>query len=75
MFSNNVTKFLLNMVADGKLTWNMEDEIVRDTLVCHRGEVTGAARATAAGYGAQAGCLSSDDSDAATSSEASGAVA
>jgi NAD(P) transhydrogenase subunit alpha len=42
MFSNNVTKFLLNMIADGKLTWNMQDEIVRDTLVCHRGEVTGA---------------------------------
>jgi NAD(P) transhydrogenase subunit alpha len=42
MFSHNVTKFLLNMVTDGKLTWNMQDEIVRDTLVCHRGEVTGA---------------------------------
>jgi H+-translocating NAD(P) transhydrogenase subunit alpha len=42
MFSNNLTKFLLNMVAEGKLTWNMDDEIVRDTLVCHRGEVTGA---------------------------------
>lgn len=40
MFSNNVSKFLLNMIADGKLTWNLEDQIVRDTLVCHRGEVT-----------------------------------
>jgi H+-translocating NAD(P) transhydrogenase subunit alpha len=40
MFSHNVAKFLLNMVADGKLTWNLEDQIVRDTLVCHRGEVT-----------------------------------
>ncbi len=40
MFSNNVTKFVLNMVADGKLTWDMEDQIVRDTLACHRGEVT-----------------------------------
>lgn len=39
MFSNNVTKFILNMVADGKLTWNLDDEIVRETLVCHRGEV------------------------------------
>ncbi len=39
MFSNNVTKFILNMVADGQLTWNLDDEIVRDTLVCHRGEV------------------------------------
>ena len=42
MFSHNVTKFLLNMVAEGKLTWNLEDEIVRETLVCHGGEVTGA---------------------------------
>ncbi len=40
MFSNNVTKFLLNMVSDGKLELNLEDEIVRDTLVCHQGEVT-----------------------------------
>ena len=42
MFSNNVTKFILNMVADGQLTWNLDDEIVRDTLVCHRGEVANA---------------------------------
>jgi len=42
MFSNNVTKFLLNMIADGKLTWNLEDQIIRETLVCHRGEVTNA---------------------------------
>lgn len=40
MFSNNVTKFLLNMVRDGALALNMEDPIIRDTLVCHRGEVT-----------------------------------
>ena len=40
MFSNNVTKFLLNMVKDGQLNLNLEDEIIRDTLVCHQGEVT-----------------------------------
>jgi NAD(P) transhydrogenase subunit alpha len=39
MFSNNVTKFLLNMVRDGQLTWNLDDQIVRETLACHRGEV------------------------------------
>ncbi len=40
MFSNNVTKFLLNMIHDGQLNLNMEDEIIRDTLICHQGEVT-----------------------------------
>ena len=40
MYSNNVTKFLLNMVKDGQLKLNLEDEIIRETLVCHRGEVT-----------------------------------
>lgn len=39
MFSNNVTKFLLNMVSDGQLNLNLEDEIVRETLVCRDGEV------------------------------------
>jgi hypothetical protein len=28
------------MVKDGQLTWNLEDQIVRETLVCRRGEVT-----------------------------------
>jgi NAD(P) transhydrogenase subunit alpha len=40
MYANNVTKFLLNMVKDGNLNLNLEDEIIRDTLVCHGGEVT-----------------------------------
>ncbi len=40
MFSNNVTKFLLNMIEDGQLNLNMEDEIIRETLVCQGGEVT-----------------------------------
>lgn len=39
MFSNNVTKFLLNMVSDGQLKLNLDDEIVHDTLVCRDGEV------------------------------------
>ncbi|MBC8875839.1 MAG: Re/Si-specific NAD(P)(+) transhydrogenase subunit alpha [Planctomycetes bacterium] len=39
MFSNNVAKFLLNMVKDGKIELNLEDEIVRETLVAHDGEV------------------------------------
>jgi NAD(P) transhydrogenase subunit alpha len=39
MLGNNVVKFLLNMVKDGELTMNMEDEIVRDTLVVSAGKV------------------------------------
>jgi len=39
MYSNNVTKFLLNMVKDGELDLNLEDEIIRDTLVTRDGDV------------------------------------
>jgi NAD(P) transhydrogenase subunit alpha len=39
MFSNNVTKFLLNMVKDGQVALNLEDEIIRDTMVARGGEV------------------------------------
>lgn len=39
MFSNNVTKFLLNLVKDGAVEMNLEDEIIRDTLVTHSGQV------------------------------------
>ena len=39
MFANNVTKFLLNMVKKGELIMNLEDEIIRDTLVTRNGEV------------------------------------
>ena len=40
MFGNNLTKFLLNMMRDGQLVLDQEDEIVRDTMVCQGGEVT-----------------------------------
>ena len=39
MLGNNVVKFLLNMVKDGQLNLNLEDEIIRDTLVARNGEV------------------------------------
>ncbi|MDZ4849824.1 MAG: Re/Si-specific NAD(P)(+) transhydrogenase subunit alpha [Pirellulaceae bacterium] len=39
MFSNNVTKFLLNLVKKGQVEMNMEDEIIRETLVTKGGEV------------------------------------
>lgn len=38
MYSNNITKFLINMTREGKLEFNMEDEIIRDTLVSKDGE-------------------------------------
>ena len=39
MFSNNITKFLLNLVQDGSVAMNFEDEIISDTLVTHDGEL------------------------------------
>jgi len=39
MFSNNITKFLLNMVQDGQVRVNLDDEIIREALVTHEGDV------------------------------------
>jgi NAD(P) transhydrogenase subunit alpha len=39
MFSNNVTKFLLNMVKSGQVQAQLDDEIVRDTLLARDGRV------------------------------------
>ena len=39
MYSKNITEFLLNMVKEGALTFDMEDPIIRDTLVTHQGEI------------------------------------
>jgi NAD(P) transhydrogenase subunit alpha len=39
MYAKNVTAFLLNMMKDGKLEIDLEDEIVRGTLVMRRGEI------------------------------------
>lgn len=40
MLGNNAVKFLLNMVKDGELDMNLEDEIVKDTRVTGNGEIT-----------------------------------
>src|SRR5262249_31319438 len=37
MYARNVTAFLLNMTKEGKIIFNMEDEIVRETLVVRDG--------------------------------------
>ena len=40
MYSNNVTRFVLNLVKQGRLTLDLEDEIIRETLVCDQKQVT-----------------------------------
>lgn len=42
MFSNNITKFLLNMVKDKQLHVNMDDEIVAGTIAAQGGEIVNA---------------------------------
>jgi H+-translocating NAD(P) transhydrogenase subunit alpha len=39
MYAKNVSSFLLNLIKDGKLNLNMNDEIIRDTLLTRGGEV------------------------------------
>jgi NAD(P) transhydrogenase subunit alpha len=39
MFGNNVVKFLLNLLKAGQLNLNLEDDIIRETLVTHEGRV------------------------------------
>jgi NAD(P) transhydrogenase subunit alpha len=39
MFSGNVTAFLLNLIKKGELVLNCDDEIIRDTLAAHEGQV------------------------------------
>ncbi len=42
MYARNITAFLLHLVKEGKLVLNLEDEIVRDTLLTRGGEVVNA---------------------------------
>jgi NAD(P) transhydrogenase subunit alpha len=39
MYSRNVTNFLLYQMKDGKLEHDLKDEIIRETMVTHRGEI------------------------------------
>ncbi|MBZ5570594.1 MAG: Re/Si-specific NAD(P)(+) transhydrogenase subunit alpha [Acidobacteriia bacterium] len=39
MYARNLTAFLLNLVKDGKLRPDTEDEIIRDTLLTRGGEI------------------------------------
>ena len=42
MYARNVSAFLLHLVKDGKLQLDLDDEIVRDTLLTRGGEVVNA---------------------------------
>ncbi|MFY9232918.1 MAG: Re/Si-specific NAD(P)(+) transhydrogenase subunit alpha [Fimbriimonadaceae bacterium] len=39
MYSKNIIEFLINVAPEGALNLNMEDEIIRETLVTHDGQV------------------------------------
>jgi NAD(P) transhydrogenase subunit alpha len=39
MCARNVTAFLLHLIKEGKVQLNLEDEIVRETLLTREGEV------------------------------------
>jgi len=39
MYSKNITNFLLHLIKDGRLRLDMEDEIIKSTLVCIDGRV------------------------------------
>jgi NAD(P) transhydrogenase subunit alpha len=42
MYARNLTTFLLYMVKEGKLQLNLQDEIVRETMITSGGEVVNA---------------------------------
>ncbi len=39
MYSRNITVFLQNLVVDSEIRLNLEDQIIRDSLLTHEGEV------------------------------------
>jgi H+-translocating NAD(P) transhydrogenase subunit alpha len=42
MYARNISTFLLNLVKEGKMQLNLKDEIIRDTLLTHEGEIVNA---------------------------------
>jgi NAD(P) transhydrogenase subunit alpha len=39
LYARNITAFLLNLIKDGKVHINLQDEIIRDTLLTRGGEI------------------------------------
>ncbi len=42
MYARNISAFLQNLSKDGKVQLNLKDEIIRETLVTHEGEIVNA---------------------------------
>ena len=42
MYAKNLTAFLLHLVKDGKVRMDLDDEIIRDTLLTHDGQIVNA---------------------------------
>lgn len=42
LYARNVAAFLLHLTKDGKLQLNLQDDIIRETMVTHEGEVVNA---------------------------------
>ena len=40
MYSRNILEFLMNLAPEGALNLNLEDQIIRDTMVTHEGKIT-----------------------------------
>jgi len=53
MYAKNIAAFLQNLVKDGQLHLNLEDQIIRDTLVAHKGEVVNSQVRELLGLGVQ----------------------
>jgi NAD(P) transhydrogenase subunit alpha len=39
MYAKNITAFIQNLVKNGNLNLNIEDQIIRETILTHKGEV------------------------------------
>jgi len=42
LFARNISAFLQHLTKDGKLQMNLQDDIIRETMVTHEGEVVNA---------------------------------
>jgi H+-translocating NAD(P) transhydrogenase subunit alpha len=58
MYAKNITTFLLNLVKDKQLNINLEDEIIRDTLICRDGQIVNPRVQQLLGAGASVGRIS-----------------
>ena len=67
MYAKNVTTFVINLVKDGELALNLDDEIIKDTMVTHDGEVTNERVREALGAGAAVSPTQAGDAGAAPS--------